>query len=775
MDPILKKFEENAKQIKFNKLLMPYLSNLSGEWITTKEVSDYKYWSKHLRACVKFSKGVNKLLAEENSIFLELGPGKTLSSFVKQHINKNASISKNTDQNNEPKVINLIRHPMEMAADDYYLLNKIGQLWLCGQDIDWREFYSGEKRYRIPLPTYPFEGQKFWIEEDISKLAADFSFQQGLSSNKKDLEQQDGAEKQEANQSISFHPRTGISTDYAPPRNNREHILTRIWQNFFGIQKIGIYDDFFDLGGDSLKAYTLISRIHKEVNVRIPLREFFNRQTIKKLAQYIENNPAQSIYTSIAPLEKKEYYPSSPAQQRLYFIHKMEPESTVYNLPQIEIVVLNEEVDMNTLTRAFAELIERHESLRTSFYMEGEEPAQKIHDEVEFKIEYDQTLDNGHWSLENCQGSGEVPSPIRIEEITRNFIRPFDLSRAPLLRIGLEKINESRYLLMLDVHHVISDGVSQEILKKEIVSLYKGEELPTLKIQYKDYTEWWNSKEITEKRRQQKQFWVKEFKDEIPELNMPYDYKRTAGISFEGDQVKFVIEKELFEKLNELSRQTNTTLNMILLAVYNILLSRYAGQDDIVVGSPITGRNHPDLENIIGMFVNMLALRNRPHGDKTLKDFLMEVKEKVLVVMENPYYEFSELIVELGLQTYPRKNPLFNVVFAMQNINLNRKRAYDPVPPHKVNAVPYEFNNMMSPFDLILWAREEKQRIMMSLVYSAALFKSTTVKEMSSNFKEILAQVVENENIKLRDISISHSLVAADPGVVEVEQDEFEF
>ncbi|MXO81656.1 hypothetical protein GRP75_28605, partial [Paenibacillus sp. OT2-17] len=245
------------------------------------------------------------------------------------------------------------------------------------------------------------------------------------------------------------------------------------------------------------------------------------------------------------------------------------------------------------------------------------EPVQKVHDYVDFSIKY----------LELDEE--------KAAEIVKEFITPFDLSQVPLLRVGLVKTNEDRRVMMFDMHHIVSDGISVNILMSEFLDLYQGKTLLPLRIQYKDFSVWQKEMFAGDSIKKQEEYWLQTFKGDIPVLDMPTDYPRPAVQSFEGDAVSFEINPELSVKLNKLATDNGATLYMVLMAAYNVLLSRYTGQEDIIVGSPVAGRPHADLQGIIGMFINTLAIRNYPEGEKTFVQFLQEVRENAFLAFEN--------------------------------------------------------------------------------------------------------------------------------------------
>jgi acyl carrier protein len=541
------------------------------------------------------------------------------------------------------------------------------------------------------------------------------------------------------------------ASDYIPPGNEIEKKLTVLWDQVLGIdaKTIGITDNFFELGGHSLKVTLLVSKIHKEFHAKIPLAEVFKNPTIQGLAQHIREQALRDQHTAIAAVENKDYYPLASAQKRLFILQQVYKESTGYN--STSAMIIEGDIDRKMLEETFGKLINRHESLRTSFLFNKGEPVQRVHGKTVI----------GHWSLV----IGEADEN-EIEDIIKNFVQPFDLSRPPLLRVGLIKINEKKHLLIIDMHHIISDGVSHTILVKDFMMLYGGVPLPDIPIQYKDFSEWQHRRLETSIKAQEK-YWLQEFEEKIPEPDLPLDYQRPTIKRFQGKTVKFTIEKELTGKLKELIRQTGTTLNMLLLAVYHILLFKYTMQEDIIIGVPVTGRRHTDLQDIVGMFVNMLAIRNKSQGWKTFAAFLLEVKQKVLTALENQDYQFEELVKNLGLERDMGRNPLINVVFDMVNIDMNTAAAGLTRDELNLDITPYELEHKGAVFDLILMAGEGNDTVDLELVYATALFKTDTVKKMTQRYITILEQILGNPGIKLEDIKISHELKTVKSNIFE--------
>ena len=603
--------------------------------------------------------------------------------------------------------IQLLKHGFIKEAVVVAREDKSGSKNLCAYIVSEGELTVGEMREYLSreLPEYMIPS--YFIQLDKMPLNANGKV------DRKALPQPDGSIK------------TG--KEYEAPRNRLEEELVTIWKDLLQVDGIGINDNFFELGGHSLKAMLLVQKIHKEYHVELPLREVFNSSTIKELANYIKNTE-KSVYASIRPLEEKEFYPVSSAQKRLYLIHLIEGQNASYNMPAV--MEIRGPLDKRRFEEAFKKLIERHESLRTSFQVVDGEPVQKLHPSVNFTI--------------SCLEGEEKD----VEAAIKEFVKPFDLDQAPLLRVGLIKFLEDRHILIYDMHHIISDGISMNIIIKEFISIYNGELLPEVKVQYKDFSAWQNRMLEMDTMKKQKEHWLHVFSGEIPVLNMPTDYPRPSVQRFEGSSIRFEIDKALAEGLAGISSKTGTTLYMVLLAAYNILLSKYSGQEDIVVGSTIAGRQHPDLENVVGMFVNTLAMRNYPEGAKTFAKFLHEVKENSLEAYENQDYQFEKLVDDLDIRRDLSRNPLFDAMFVLQNMEMGQ------LSINGLEFSPYKFDWAVSKFDLTLTAAEVNEKIVFDLEYSTKLFKKETMERMAGHYINILGAVIGNSEIELCEIDM---------------------
>ncbi len=528
----------------------------------------------------------------------------------------------------------------------------------------------------------------------------------------------------------TYYTRPSLSNSYVEPQSQIEKELADTWKDLFRISEVGILDDFFELGGDSLKAITVINNIYKKFEVELPLTDFFKFSTIEKLGAYLTASDKKA-YIPINKVEEKEYYALSSAQKRLYFINQYDPSLTTYNMSGI--FVLEGDIDKIHFEKVFNCLIERHDSLRTSFVMKESEPVQIIHNHIDFKIEFHECNEN------------------QVDNIIDEFIKPFDLSKAPLIRVALIRLTDGKYIFIYDMHHIISDGVSMNVLINDFISLYNGEQLKPLKMQYRDFSEWQNNLYKENVDDAQEKYWLNRFSGEIPVLNMPTDYNRPAVQSYEGAHTYFVLDKSRTGKLNDLAAENGVTLFMVLLAAYNVLLNRYTGQEEIIIGTPVAGRQHADLQDIIGVFVNTLPLLNHPKGSKSFVQFLEEVKQSTLEAFDNQSYQFEQLVDKLNIPKDISRNPLFDTMLVLQNTGnmLDTLNASG-----KLRFSEYNHKNNMSKFDIMLTAFEDKGEITFEFEYSTMLFKQDTIDNLSKHFINILEDICDAPHKELREIKI---------------------
>jgi amino acid adenylation domain-containing protein len=508
-----------------------------------------------------------------------------------------------------------------------------------------------------------------------------------------------------------------------------EKRMVAIWAGVLKLDsdEISVTKSFMEMGGHSLRIILMLNKVYKEFNVLVPINDVFQHPTVRELIAHIHELENAS-YSAIKKAAKKKYYSLSAAQKRTYFLYEFDKQSVAYNGGMA--TWLEGELDTEHLEEVFQKLIQRHEILRTSFHLVDEKPVQQVASSVDFKLEYAE--------------AGE-------SEVYRNlarFTRPFNLSEAPLFRVGLVKVRPKKHLLIVDLHHIISDGVSGEILMKEFMSLYKGESVAPLKLHYKDFAEWQQSDARQKEINKQEEFWKREFQGDIPVLDLPTDFSRPQIKRYEGETISLELDQSLTRKLHQMAAENKTTMFTLLFSAYSMLLSRLTNQEDIVIGSPVAGRNHPDLEHMLGMFVNTLPLRSQPDPTLSFEEFLARTKSRTLKAFDHQDYPYEGLLDILQLERDTSRNPLFDTFFAYQNFQDTTLE----IPG--LTLKPLEASSTISKFDLSLYVYEQGDKLSLSFEYDTHLFREKTITDFIAWFRQLLQSLTENPQVKIGQLEI---------------------
>ncbi|SDH29174.1 non-ribosomal peptide synthetase [Chitinophaga filiformis] len=439
---------------------------------------------------------------------------------------------------------------------------------------------------------------------------------------------------------------------------------------------------------------------------------------------------------SVAPAQP--YYPLSSAQKRMYTMFSIEPQTTVYNMPVV--LMLKGILDVARLENAFLSLVERHESLRTSFHVIDGQVVQKINDVSSFRMEYE--------VREGWQSGGK-----EIEAMIKDFIRPFDLSRAPLVRIKLVKIASQEgtiHLLLQDKHHIVSDGTSELLLNKELIALYAGEELQPLSIQYKDYAVWQQEQLHTSWFEQQRKYWMNRFGGHLQVLDLPTDFPRPGVKSFRGDYYAFSLDKELTTSLNKLAIAGNVTLYSVLFSLFKVLLYRYSGEKELIIASDTANRTRPELQEITGMFINKLVIKSFPADDLPFDVFLKQVHETFAAALENQDYQFDMLVQDLNISRETSRNPIFDISMGFQNMD-----KLESVVLPEIEILPYHQEGLASSrLDLHMDGFERDGQLHFTFEYSTDLFRLETILRMAGHYQQIAREVVAAPGTLLGKINV---------------------
>ncbi|WP_246028053.1 condensation domain-containing protein, partial [Paenibacillus xylaniclasticus] len=506
---------------------------------------------------------------------------------------------------------------------------------------------------------------------------------------------------------------------YTAPQTPTEQKLAAIWKDVLKLDRIGSQDHFFEIGGDSLDAASLAGRIQKDLGAAVPLQDIFRLPTLEKLASFIDSLSSQA-YTAIPSIPEQEVYPTSPAQEWIYILSQMDDGGDIYNMPSV--LEITGEIDPDRIRSVFLKLIDRHETLRTGFEIREQEVVQRVYPDVSFEFEWIPWRQNKQEML----------------EAVRSFIRPFELSKPPLLRVGLLAKSSRCHLMVIDMHHIISDGVSLQIMMNDFLRLYAGEELAPMTIQYKDYAAWQRQRMESDQYKEREFYWLNSLAGELPRNDLPIAYPRPAVRSFEGAVHSFEIDAPTVEELRKLASSTGSTMYMVLLAAYSVLLFQYSGSEDIIVGTHVAGRTAPELEPMIGMFVNTLPLRLYPQKELTFREFLLEVKGSTLQAFEYQDYPFAELVEKLGVKHDASRNPIFDYVFAFAETEDGHAEIGE------ISVRPYSMDYYTAKFDMSLTMELENGVLTGAIEYSKALFSLKAIETLAINFTELVRSIAED-------------------------------
>ena len=500
-----------------------------------------------------------------------------------------------------------------------------------------------------------------------------------------------------------------------------------------GQTEISINDNFFDIGGDSLSAINLSAKISSKFNVDIAVNDIFKCQTILEISNLISSKLSENdnIEDKICHIDKADYYNLSYSEKNIYMASEISSENSIlYNIPGS--VIFDKLPSIKKLEKCFNELIARHESFRTYYEIQDEKIVRKILDKLKFNIDTSENI----ISLEN------------INSEFKNFVQPFDFSKPPLLRAKLLRIDDGKAVLFIDMHHIISDGTSLAIFIDELCKLYNAQELEKLEYTYKDFAYWENEEIKNGKFEKAEEYWVNQFKDDIPVLNMPTTYSRPAIKSYQGSKLYDKIDSETLNKINDICKKLSITPYMFLLSVYYVLLSKYTGQNDIIVGSPIIGRNSSKLHRIIGMFVNTLPFRAKIDEQSTFKEFLTNIKNMCLENYKYQYFPLNELINKLNIRRDISRSPLFDTLFIYQNNGI-RNINFDGI-----DSIIYIPDTKIAKYDLSLEVVPQGNELSLNFEYCTQLFTKQFIENLASHYKNILTTVLDNIDMKISSINM---------------------
>ena len=538
--------------------------------------------------------------------------------------------------------------------------------------------------------------------------------------------------------------RPDLKNEYIAPRTPAEKLLTDIWCEVLGIRQVGIYDNFFSLGGHSLLVTQVMSRLREALHVEVPLRRLFETPTIAGLSHTVDKaldkEKQQSAAQAVTGSREKKF-PLSFAQQRLWFLNQLDPDSDAYNI--FMPVHLRGYLHIDALEKSIEEILRRHEALRTVYATEDDEPVQIIKPATAFTL---QKID--------LTKLPESQRDIKVQKLVKEeSSRLFDLTAGPVLRAALVMMKPDEHILLTTVHHIVFDAWSAGILYRELSKLYqdfsKGNQtsLPELPLQYGDYAVWQRQWLHGEKLEEQVRFW-REYLRDITTLELPTDRPRPPVQTFHGSKYSFQLSGDLRKALQDLSNRENVTLFMTMLAAFQGMMLRYTGQNDIVIGTPIANRTRSETEGLIGFFLNTLVIRADTSGNPAFRKMLLRVRELLLNAYTHQDLPFEKLVEELQPERDLSRNPLFQVLFTLQNMT---DAGLDLAG---ITASQIEVQTTRTRFDLEVHIAEDAGGLKGAFVYNTDLFEASTIERMAGHYEKFLEGIADCPDQKLWDLPL---------------------
>ncbi|MEW6367291.1 MAG: non-ribosomal peptide synthase/polyketide synthase [Acidobacteriota bacterium] len=531
-----------------------------------------------------------------------------------------------------------------------------------------------------------------------------------------------------------------VEEAFVAPCSHEEQVLAAIWGDVLGRERIGIHDNFFDLGGHSLLATQVVSRARSALQKEIPLRALFENPTIAGLAGVIAAGTQQSAAVAqIVPMPRDGNIPPSFAQERMWFLNQFDPGTAAYNT--YRAVRLRGTLDVDILTRCVNEIVRRHEALRTVFVSIDGYPYQVVRPELHVSI-----------PVQDIGAPDQENAVLRLAR--EESERPFDLEHGPLLRFALLRLGAADHVMLLTFHHIITDAWSSWTFVRELTLLYESylegmpSPLPELPVQYADFALWqrrWLQGEVLASHIS---YWKAKLRGAPPLLTLPTTHPRPAVQTFNGAHYTEVLPPSLMTALRDVSHRNGATLFMSLLSAFSVLLSKYAGQDDVLIGSPIANRNRSEIENLIGFFVNTLVFRADVSGDPTFTELLARVRETTMEGYAHQDVPFEKLVEELHPERDLSHPPLFQVMFIMQNVPRTS------IALSGLTLDPLEIDNEASKFDLTLSVTESEQGLFASYEYNTDLFDAAAIERMAGHFRVLLESMAGRPESRISELPL---------------------
>ncbi|MEI6047794.1 MAG: amino acid adenylation domain-containing protein [Bacteroidota bacterium] len=715
-DPIISEFSEYVNKFKLNTPEIPFISCLTGSFITHEQATSGEYWAKQLRNTVLFHKGISAIAKNEETVFLEVGPDTHLSSLVRQ----------NKEITNKSRIISTLGKS-DNIDERYKVLSALGNLYNIGIRINFEALKPGSKSGKISLPGYPFERKRHWIEYEQPKVTE----VKDIPVSKTDNELLVIADR---SSSDSISEQDGV-TD-----RNTDKIVS-IWKSLTGNEEIGLDDDFFEMGGHSLLALQIITRIKEELGFKISLKDFLDHSTINRLwsrlaKEYLPQSGKDELVVNV----DLNNFPVTNTQKRIWIISQLEGLNPAYNIPFS--THFKGELDIDVFQKSINVLFKRHFIMFSVFKQKDGNPYCEINPRIVVveQIDYSDV------------------SPVKSEEKILTFIgddsrKQFNLETGPLYRLYLLKQNNTNFFFHVTIHHLIFDGWSLSVFLHDLKAIYnsliqnKEVELSDVKTYYLDYARGLHETDAKLNEELSTKFWIENLKGTNPQLNFAYDYPRKDVMSGFGEKEDLKISAEYTTKLKEIAKEEHATIFSTLLSFLGVLLKRYSSENDICIGTHVSNRNHSSLEDIFGMFVNTIPIRLQIDETQKIKTFINYTKNTVLEAIAHQELPFEKIVEIVNPERSPNVNPIFQVAVVWL---ANSAKPFEMIG---VKGERVSVKEGISPFDITFNLWENAGQIEGEIEYNIDILKRKTIIRLRDNFVQLVQSIVENPDQTISEIS----------------------
>ena len=704
---------------------IPFVSNATGTWITDAEATDPAYWARHLCRTVRFVQGVETLMegtAGEPLLLLEVGPGQTLGTLAQQHPRRPAGLVTVASLPGRSRVAGPAEEPAQ-------LLDALGRLWCAGAAPDWAGFTAREERRRVPLPTYPFERQRYFLDLPSAPAPSVAA-----------------SPAPAIHPSPGLHARPELTTSWEAPQGAVETAVAGVWQEVLGLRGLGRHDNFFELSGNSLLAIQIVSRLSAALDAELSVATLLANPTIAALAERAGQAPggAKAGASVVPPRAERTPCPLSIDQERLWRIQERDPASPIYNIYGASR--LKGALRIPLLAAALAEVVRRHEALRTSFAVVDCQPVQEIAPRL--------PVDLPVVDLRSLPAGRREDEARRVADAAVR--EPFDLARPPLLRMPLVRIHDEDSVWVMAIHHLITDRISSEVRFEEIVELYKAfsaglpSPLPEPPFQFADFAVWQRDRLRAGDFDESLAWWRSRLAGAPELLPLPTDRPRPPMPTGRGARRAVAISKSRSEALRALAQREGVTLFVAGLAVWKALLVRLTGAERLIVGTPMDYRQDSDTRGVQGFFLNQLCFDTDLSGDPSFRTVLRRVHETAIGAYAHRDFPFTRLVQELLPEPDPSRFPFTQAVFLL----------IEPPPGGwagipEVDVEPYWVDALRTQYDTMLafnWI--EGEGLVGFWEYSTDLFEEATIDRMAGQLRTVLEAVLDDPDRRLLDLPL---------------------